>query len=253
MRREVVIHVVHRRADTPREESATNQTASGRNHMLVEIDKHGMMSHARIRHARSPQIERGKRTGAITGIVVHQTDADTSVSSLNSYRNPKANGAHFLIDTDGTIYQTAAIYQRTNHVGPLKARCLVMKTCKPQDFPRKAGAMAMHRIEMQKTPGDRYPGNMEAVGIEMVGRARLPAGFKPIREEQGWSLDRLRGEYGIFDTPTAAQNQALTWLVSVLEDSTQVPRDEVFRHPVVSSKNKTEAQGANWNLPLPKP
>ncbi|WP_295981654.1 N-acetylmuramoyl-L-alanine amidase [uncultured Variovorax sp.] len=221
--------------------------------MLVEIDKHGMISHARVRHARSPQIERGKRTAAITGIVVHQTDADTLESSLNSYRNPKANGAHFLIDKDGTIYQTAAIYQRTNHVGPLRARCLITGKCTPRDFPAKAGATAIHRIEMRKAPHERYPGNMEAIGIEMVGRARLPAGFRPIPEERHWSLDKLRGEYGIFDTPTAAQNQALSWLVSVLEDSMQMPRTEVFRHPLVSSKNKTEAQGANWNLPVPKP
>ncbi|NVM87680.1 hypothetical protein FHT32_001319 [Variovorax sp. SG517] len=223
--------------------------------MLVEIDNHGMVSHARVRRARSPQIERGKRVGAITGIVVHQTDADTLDSSLNSYRNPKANGAHFLIDKDGTIYQTAAIYQRTNHVGPLKARCLVMKTCKPDDFPKKGGAAAMHRIEMQKVPGDRYPGNMEAIGIEMVGRARLPEGFKPTLQQKKRNLtpEEIRGESAIFPTPTAAQNQSLSWLVRVLQDSIQVESSEVFHHPEVSRKNPTEAQGANWNLPVPTP
>jgi len=61
--------------------------------MLVEIDANGMINHARVKSARSPEIERGRRTGAITGIVVHQTDADTSASSLNSYKRPKANGA----------------------------------------------------------------------------------------------------------------------------------------------------------------
>lgn len=221
--------------------------------MLVEIDEHGMISHARVRHARSPQIERGKRAGAITGIVVHQTDADTSASSLNSYKQPKANGAHFLIDKDGTIYQTAAIYQRTNHVGPLQARCLVIPTCKLRDFPEKVGATAMHRIEMRKTPGDRYPSNMEAIGVELVGRARLPVGFKPIGNEATWPLGKLRGKYGIFETPTAAQNQSLSWLVSVLQDSMQIASGEVFRHPVVSRKNPTEAQGANWNLSIPTP
>ncbi|RTQ36944.1 N-acetylmuramoyl-L-alanine amidase [Variovorax gossypii] len=221
--------------------------------MLVEIDKHGMISHARVRHARSPQIERGKRVGAITGIVVHQTDADTLSSSLNSYRNPKANGAHFLIDKDGTIYQTAAIYQRTNHVGPLKARCLVIPKCTLRDFPEKVGPTAMHRIEMLKAPPDRYPGNMEAVGIEMVGRAKLPAGFRPIPEEATWPIEKLRGRHGIFDTPTAAQNQSLSWLVRVLQDSLQMTEGEVFRHPVVSRKNPTEAQGANWNLHVPTP
>ncbi|MET3177658.1 UNVERIFIED_ORG: hypothetical protein ABIC43_000797 [Variovorax guangxiensis] len=221
--------------------------------MLVEIDEHGMISHARVRHARSLQIERGKRAGAITGIVVHQTDADTSASSLNSYKRPKANGAHFLIDKDGTIYQTAAIYQRTNHVGPLKARCLAMQRCKPRDFPAKVGATEMHRIEMLKAPADRYPSNMEAIGIELVGRARLPLGFKPIGDESKWPLEKIRGKYGIFEAPTAAQNQSLSWLVSVLQGSMQIAADEVFRHPVVSRKNLTEAQGANWNLSMPKP
>ena len=220
--------------------------------MLVEIDEHGMISHARVRHARSPQIERGKRAGAITGIVVHQTDADTSASSLNSYKRPKANGAHFLIDKDGTIYQTAAIYQRTNHVGPLKARCLAAGRCEPQDF-ANMGVEGMHQIEMRKPPGERYPGNMEAIGIEMVGRATLPAGFKPAGKQIEWSLEKIRGEHGIFDEPTAAQNQALSWLVSVLVDSIRIGSTEVFRHPVVSRKNKTEAQGANWSLTVTTP
>ncbi|EJL67385.1 N-acetylmuramoyl-L-alanine amidase [Variovorax sp. Varisp85] len=221
--------------------------------MLVEIDANGMINHARVRSARSPEIERGRRTGAITGIVVHQTDADTSASSLNSYKRPKANGAHFLIDTDGTIYQTAAIYQRTNHVGPLKARCLVMRTCKLRDFPEKVGATAMHRIEMRKAPGDRYPSNMEAIGIEMVGRARLPEGFKPETRHRNLSPEELRGEAGIFPSPTAAQNQSLSWLVDVLQDSMQIAPGEIFRHPDASRKNPTEAQGANWNLSLPTP
>jgi len=221
--------------------------------MLVEIDEHGMISHARVRHARSPQIERGKRAGAITGIVVHQTDADTSASSLNSYKRPKANGAHFLIDKDGTIYQTAAIYQRTNHVGPLQARCLVIPRCTLSDFPEKVGAMAMHRIEMLKAPADRYPSNMEAIGIEMVGRARLPEGFQPTTKQKKMPLERLRGDVGVFPDPTAAQNQALSWLVHVLQNSMKLATSEVFRHPEVSRKNSTEAQGANWTLPVLTP
>ena len=221
--------------------------------MRVEMDEHGMISHARVRHARSTRIERGRRTGAITGIVVHQTDAETSASSLNSYRQPGANGAHFLIDKDGTIYQTAAIYQRTNHVGPLKARCLAIQKCTLADFPSRAGPTEMHRIEMLKTPFNRYPSNMEAIGIEMVGRARMPTGFKPSRKEVDWSIEKIRGEHSVFDAPTAAQNQSLAWLVNVLVDSIKISPTEVFRHPVVSSKNRTEAQGANWKLPEPTP
>lgn len=138
-------------------------------------------------------------------------------------------------------------------MGPLQARCLAMQRCKPRDFPAKVGATEMHRIEMLKAPADRYPSNMEAIGIELVGRARLPLGFKPIGDESKWPLEKIRGKYGIFEAPTAAQNQSLSWLVSVLQGSMQIAADEVFRHPVVSRKNLTEAQGANWNLSMPKP
>lgn len=127
-----------------------------------------------------------------------------------------------------------------------------MKTCKPKDF-GKVGVEGIHRIEMQKSPGDRYPGNMEAIGIEMVGRARLPVGFKPPERDAKLSLEKLRGRHGIYDAPTAAQNQSLSWLVRVLQGSTKLAASEVFRHPVVSYKNLTEAQGANWNLQVPMP
>ena len=220
--------------------------------MAVQIDTDGMIIHARVRSARSQIIERGRRTVPITGIVVHQTDADTAASSLSSYTRPKANGAHFLIDTDGTIYQTAAIYQRTNHVGPLKARCLLTGRCIPAYGPKNSGVDTMHRIEMTKPPSGRYPSNMEAIGIEMVGRARLPADFKlPLNNKL--TSDELRGRYGVYVTPTAAQNQSLSWLVKVLEESMQIAPSEVFRHPEASRKNTTEAQGANWNLPVPMP
>ena len=216
-------------------------------HMLVEINKDGMLIHARVRNARSPAIERGKRTAAITGIVVHQTDANTAQSSLNSYRNPKANGAHFLIDKDGTIYQTAAIYQRAHHVGPLKARCLLVGKCKARDY-EGLKAKGVHRIEMLKAPGERYPSNMEAIGIEMVGRAELPKGFTPPPRPRGWTPEELRGWFGIYPTPTEAQNRALTWLVGALQDSMQLSPSEIFKHPDVSRKNLTEAEGANWKM-----
>src|ERR1035437_8490823 len=44
-------------------------------------------------------------------------------SALSSYNNPSANGTHFLIDKDGTIYQTASVFQQTWHVGKLRSRC----------------------------------------------------------------------------------------------------------------------------------
>lgn len=87
----------------------------------------------------------------------------------------------------------------------------------------------------------------------MVGRARLPPGFRDPDPRKQRSAEQLRGEFGVYDTPTAAQNQSLSWLVKALEDSMQIAPSEVFRHPDASRKNPTEAQGANWNLPVTAP
>lgn len=54
----------------------------------------------------------------VYGIVVHQTGAATAKSTLASYRNPGANGAHFLIDKNGHIYQTGSVYAaRSSQMG----------------------------------------------------------------------------------------------------------------------------------------
>src|SRR5260221_2436758 len=57
-----------------------------------------------IKPAIAPTIERGEMK-EIHGIIVHQTGGSTAQSSIDSYKNPSANGAHFLIEKDGTIYQ----------------------------------------------------------------------------------------------------------------------------------------------------
>lgn len=67
----------------------------------------------------------------VHGVIVHQTDASTAASSLAAYKI-RAIGVHFLIDKDGTIYQTAAVTKRVSHVGKLRARCLAEHRCAPE-------------------------------------------------------------------------------------------------------------------------
>ncbi len=71
--------------------------------MLI-IDRNGIAIHSLIKPAIAPTIERGEMK-EIHGIIVHQTGGSTAQSSIDSYKNPSANGAHFLIEKDGTIYQ----------------------------------------------------------------------------------------------------------------------------------------------------
>lgn len=200
---------------------------------MLEIDKAGVVSNSRILNAISPHIEHGEMP-VVQGIIVHQTDSSTAQSSLSSYGNPKSNGAHFLIDKDGTIYQTASVYKSTWHVGKLRSRCLAEMTCSPAELKlaQKWDPQGTHKREKLKSVPDRYPSNDDSIGIEIVGRSYPPT-------------DDKSGE-NVFESLTEEQTESLKWLVSEIRETLNVPLAETYRHPEVSYKNKTEAQSASW-------
>lgn len=201
--------------------------------MLI-IDQLGFVLDARVKRKHCPQIERGP-IGTIQGIVVHQTGGPTSSSTLNSYAKPGAVGAHFLIDTDGLIYQTASLIKRTMHIGRLRARCLAEHRCTPVELRelKSFRPSAEHRREMKKSVPNRYPANHESIGIEIVGSFTVPKG-------------KDAGEYGVYDRINSSQNVSLKWLVQALSSTFGIRMTEVFRHPTVSFKNRTEAASASW-------
>src|SRR5579863_5576647 len=97
---------------------------------MLFVSKNGHVDAERVIVKIFPAIERGPMN-VVNGIVVHQTDAPTAQSTFESYKNKGANGAHFLIDKDGVIYQTASLRQRTYHVGRVKSRCILTKKSAP--------------------------------------------------------------------------------------------------------------------------
>lgn len=194
---------------------------------MLSIDRDGLIAHPRIKHARSKAIERNVMH-VIHGIIVHQTGGPTAQSTLNSYKKG-GDGAHFLIDKNGVVYQTASLYKQTQHVGKLKARCVLEKRCAPARFDPKAES----RRERQKKVPDRFPANQDSIGIEIVGEA-FPRG-------ESVSDDRK-----IYESVTHAQNASLVWLISKLTMMLKIPMHEIFRHPIVSWKNETEARTAKW-------
>lgn len=215
--------------------------------MLI-LDQAGMVKHVRVVQSRKLNIERTEMKH-VHGIVVHQTDTETVKQTFNSYAGHKPNGAHFLIDKDGTIYQTASLYRRANHVGELRSRCFAQHTCSPAELPKVRSAQGnpkvSNKIEMNKQVPDRYPSNHDSIGIEIVGKAYLPEKYKKPGQSSE-ALERLRWEYGIFEPVTAAQNASLKWLVEELTSTLQVPQQEIWRHPTLSWKNRTEASTASW-------
>eukprot|EP01037_Dinobryon_pediforme_P043505 gene43505-54593_t len=163
-----------------------------------------------------PKIER-RRMDKVNGIVVHQTNASTIQSTFHSYAHEGANGAHFLIDKDGTIYQTASLYCITNHVGRLQSRCFITKKCTATELQHVTTlekikstvekARAVHNNEYKKNFPDRYPWNVDSIGIEIVG-----ASHEKIHNGQ-----------------------------AELTVTLKVSMTEIYRHPHIGRKNKTEA------------
>ena len=201
---------------------------------MLDVDKQGYIFNGRVRRAPRPQIERGDLR-RITGIIVHQTGGSSGASSLSSYTKRNATGAHFLIDKDGIIYQTASLFRQTWHVGRLRARCVAEYRCTPTELQilKRFSPRTEHRMEMAKRVPQRYPSNEDSVGIEIVGAVVAGKGQNP-------------AEQGIYETVNAQQNASLRWLIAELTSTFRIPMTEIFRHPVVSRKNPTEAASASW-------
>ena len=196
----------------------------------------GKLIASRVIDKVTSKIEKGALT-RVNAIIIHQTGSDSADSSLSSY-SAGVNGAHFLIDKDGIIFQTARINQKCWHVGNIKSRCSELKTCSAEELKEinsilfKKGESYELRVrnlsqhEAKKTYPQRYPTNDDALGIELVGR-----------------FDAKSGNY---DTVTRPQNESLIWLVSVLEAGLGLTNDDIYRHPQVSYKQTSEAESANW-------
>lgn len=201
---------------------------------MLLIDTNGAIIDVRIHRSLNSSIERGSMK-TVHGIIVHQTGAATAQSTLDSYKNPSASGAHFLIDRDGTIYQTASLYKQTWHIGKLKARCMLEKRCSPVELKqlRNFNPTSEHKREMTKKVPARFPSNQDSIGIELVGEA-LPRD------------NSVADSKKVYQSVTDEQNASLKWLIAELALTIQVPMNEIFRHPDVSRKNPTEASSARW-------
>lgn len=199
---------------------------------MSKIDEHGIIVDSKVILRRFPSIEHGPLDSA-HAIVVHQTDSSTAQQTFNSY-NSGGNGAHFLIDKDGQIYQTASINKRCYHVGRLiKSKCLSVgiSSCKSADM-AKAITMswskqirAIDAIERGKSYPERYPVNGDSVGIELVGR----------------HIDDDR-----YEVVRAMQNSSLKWLVGELFSHLSITDSDVYKHPEISYKHPGEASSAKW-------
>lgn len=199
---------------------------------MSSIDGEGMLISDRVEPRRFQSIEQGDLR-SVRALVIHQTDAPTAQHTFNGYLS-NGNGAHFLIEKDGRIYQTASLKKRCYHVGRyLRSKCLALDktTCDTaqiqsiQALTWTLQIRALDRHERTKGYPERYPMNADSLGIELVGK----------------HLDATRCE-GV----TAMQNQSLQWLVSELRGHLRLTPEDIYTHPQISYKHPGEASSAVW-------
>ncbi len=181
----------------------------------------------------------------VNGIVLHRTESSTASSTLNSWRSRTDGvGAHFLIDRDGTIHQTASVDQQAWHIGAIRSRGEVEGTIAPADQREVdaarggraewtgTAARAVGRLEATRPYPERYPTNGDSIGIEVVGR------YNPAT--QTW------------DAPTAEQRDSINRLVGSLQTNFGLNDHDVYQHDVIS--RKTPGEGAGLYTPaVPAP
>lgn len=201
--------------------------------------KDGKLLSSRVEDRINAAIEKGTLT-AVHALVVHQTGAPSSASSFSSYANGQ-NGAHFLIDTDGSIYQTARVTQKCWHVGKIRAKCQEMKSCTPDELKAinailfKRGesyavrVKQLHDHESDKPYPDRYPTNDDSLGIEIVSAFNEKA--------------------NAYDSVNKLQNDSLSWLISTLEGLLALGDADVYTHGAIGYKQKSEGSTASWKRP----
>lgn len=163
----------------------------------------------------------------MSAIVLHRTDSITASSTLNTYGTGRPFGAHYLIDVDGMVYQTANLDKKASHVGWIKSKCFDENTCSAEETRiiqvmnlernDKVRNKTIHDHEKVKLYPIRYPMNEDSIGIEVVGL------FK-------------NGTYG---PPTAKQLKSLDELLAVLKKSYNLTDDDIYLHGITSPHKKS--------------
>jgi len=200
---------------------------------MAEIND-GKLVDGKVTQKTFSNLEHGSLS-AVHALVLHQTGGSTAEGTLSQYKTSTI-GAHFLIDKDGTIYQTCRVDKIAWHVGNIQSRCYNEKACTADE--KKAVELILYqkktsystRIknlsdhEADKDYPARYPTNSDSLGIEVVGEVAA----------------------GKYATPTATQTASVKWLVAQLKATYSLSETDIYRHPVVSYKDPSEAENVEW-------
>ncbi len=201
----------------------------------------GIVKDTRVHQALVARIDHGP-LGTIHAIVVHQTNSSNAKGTLATYASDSREaGAHFLIDKDGTIYQTVPVNRKAWHVGKLRSKCVAVHNCDVDQAKLLAAAgkikgtpnqnRAINNIEKIKSYPERYPANEDSIGIEIVGK---------------WLGDDKHKDVVDYEPLTPAEKLSLKYLIDNLVEALNLKRTDIYRHPLISAKTEGEARDASW-------
>lgn len=185
------------------------------------VDAKGYVQNAGFTLKPVPVLEKGLIDGP-KAVVLHRTDSYTADSTLRSFQS--GVGTHFLVAKDGVVTQTASLLKRTAHVGKIKSRAAESGNPLSEAKLVKSWGWAPTRIynhEKSKRYPDRYPMNVDSVGIETVAKHR---------GDSGW------------EAPTTEQLASVAAVVRVLKDAYSLEESDIYEHDSISYK--TEGEGA---------
>ncbi|GEM_PF-3025658 len=129
-----------------------------------------------------PNIEKGNMV-KVEAIVLHSTDGTTATGAIDTFKST-GKGTHYIIDKEGTVYQTANLEKYTSHVGPINSKSGYTST------PWSAKAISSYEKANKNYP-QRYPTSQESIGIEIVRDYTASKGWEAATQAQLVSLDLL--------------------------------------------------------------
>jgi hypothetical protein len=96
----------------------------------------------------------------VHAVILHRTAGSTVSSALNAAKSDIV--AHLYVDKNGDIFQLVSVLQQGAHVGRIRKKPAEGETPEPS-------TQAVFDIEKGKSYPDRYPYNIDSIGIEVVG------------------------------------------------------------------------------------
>lgn len=206
-------------------QARTTPTSQGQRKVLpvkVYVDAKGYVQNAGFVFKPIAALEKGAISGP-KAVVLHRTDSRAIASPLKSFE--RGIGTHFIVDKDGTIYQTASLLNKTFHVGKIKSKCFANGSCPIDEMKMlKSWGWAHERVydhEKIKAYPVRYPMNEDSVGIETVSD----------HDGKSW------------ETATSAQSTSIRLIIQILKNEYGLGNADIYEHDEISYKTPGEGAG----------